>query len=213
MDQLTACQILEIEPDSSREEIMEAYARMVKRYHPEDNPTEFAQIQEAYRVLMKGKRRKHRQEQKTAAEYTAGTGTYMDEHEAAGAYTDQHVNAGTDADEHVDAGAYTDEHMNAGTDADEHEDAGAYTDKHEAAGTDADEYEAAAALFEKRFQEFDYRDELRMEEERRYREEEIARREAAFLEKQREEEEQERREREQSSGLPSIWKIFFGIRP
>lgn len=51
MDQLRAYEILGIEEGSSREEIKAAYARLSKKYHPEEHPDEFQQIHEAYSIL------------------------------------------------------------------------------------------------------------------------------------------------------------------
>lgn len=63
MDQLTACLILDVEPDSSREEIKASYAEMVKQYHPEEHPKEFAEIQEAYQFMLKESRRRRTRRQ------------------------------------------------------------------------------------------------------------------------------------------------------
>lgn len=41
---------LEIEPTGEISEIRAAYARQVKKYHPEDTPEEFEQLQKAYKV-------------------------------------------------------------------------------------------------------------------------------------------------------------------
>lgn len=41
-------ELLGIEPTSDKKEIKKAYARLLKQYHPEENPEEFKQIQEAY---------------------------------------------------------------------------------------------------------------------------------------------------------------------
>ncbi|MGI6094628.1 MAG: DnaJ domain-containing protein [Lachnospiraceae bacterium] len=57
MDQLTAYQILRLEPGSSPEEIKTAYARLSKEFHPEEHPEEFQQIHEAYTTLTRGARR------------------------------------------------------------------------------------------------------------------------------------------------------------
>ena len=40
--------VLGIEPTSDKKEIKKAYARLLKQYHPEENPEEFKQIQAAY---------------------------------------------------------------------------------------------------------------------------------------------------------------------
>ena len=45
---MNAWEILGIEPTSDKKEIKRAYARLLKQYHPEDNPEEFKQIQAAY---------------------------------------------------------------------------------------------------------------------------------------------------------------------
>lgn len=57
MDQLTAFQILGLEPGSSLEEIKEAYATLSKQYHPEEEPEKFQEIHEAYVTLTRRKRR------------------------------------------------------------------------------------------------------------------------------------------------------------
>ncbi len=47
---------LEIEPTGEISEIRAAYARQVKKYHPEDTPEEFEQLQKAYKsALQTGK--------------------------------------------------------------------------------------------------------------------------------------------------------------
>lgn len=58
MDQLTAYRILGLNSDASTEEVKEAYARLSKEYHPEENPEEFQQIHEAYVTLTRGGRRR-----------------------------------------------------------------------------------------------------------------------------------------------------------
>lgn len=40
--------VLGIEPTQDKKEIKKAYARLLKQYHPEENPEEFKQIQTAY---------------------------------------------------------------------------------------------------------------------------------------------------------------------
>lgn len=60
MDKLTAYQILGLHNDASTEEVKEAYARLSKEYHPEENPEEFQQIHEAYVTLTRGARRANR---------------------------------------------------------------------------------------------------------------------------------------------------------
>ena len=57
MDQLTAYNILGLEPGSSPEEIKEAYAALSKQYHPEEEPEKFQEIHEAYVTLIRRKRR------------------------------------------------------------------------------------------------------------------------------------------------------------
>ena len=57
MDQLTAFQILGLEPVSTLEEIKEAYATLSKRYHPEEEPEKFQEIHEAYVTLTRRKKR------------------------------------------------------------------------------------------------------------------------------------------------------------
>lgn len=51
MDQLTAYQILGLKPGASKDEIKAAYASLIKKYHPEENPAEFQQIYDAYQTL------------------------------------------------------------------------------------------------------------------------------------------------------------------
>lgn len=45
-------EVLEIEPTSDKKEIKKAYARLLKQYHPEENPEEFKQIQAAYQQCL-----------------------------------------------------------------------------------------------------------------------------------------------------------------
>ena len=45
-------EVLGIEPTSDKKEIKKAYARLLKQYHPEENPEEFKQIQEAYQQCL-----------------------------------------------------------------------------------------------------------------------------------------------------------------
>lgn len=45
---MNAWEILGIEPTSDKKEIKKAYARLLKQYHPEENPEKFKQIQAAY---------------------------------------------------------------------------------------------------------------------------------------------------------------------
>ena len=51
-----AYEVLGISSDASTEEIKAAYAELSKKYHPEENPEEFQQIHEAYRILIRGNR-------------------------------------------------------------------------------------------------------------------------------------------------------------
>ena len=44
--------VLGIEPTQDKKEIKKAYARILKQYHPEENPEEFKQIQEAYQQCL-----------------------------------------------------------------------------------------------------------------------------------------------------------------
>lgn len=44
--------VLGIEPTSDKKEIKKAYARLLKQYHPEENPEEFKQIQAAYQQCL-----------------------------------------------------------------------------------------------------------------------------------------------------------------
>lgn len=57
MDKLMAYKILGLENNASIEEVKEAYARLSKEYHPEENPEEFQQIHEAYVTLTRRGRR------------------------------------------------------------------------------------------------------------------------------------------------------------
>lgn len=57
MDKLMAYKILGLENNASMEEVKEAYARLSKEYHPEENPEEFQQIHEAYVTLTRRGRR------------------------------------------------------------------------------------------------------------------------------------------------------------
>lgn len=45
---MNAWEILGIEPTRDKKEIKKAYARLLKQYHPEENPEKFKQIQAAY---------------------------------------------------------------------------------------------------------------------------------------------------------------------
>lgn len=49
---MNAWEVLEIEPTSDKKEIKKAYARLLKQYHPEENPEEFKQIQVAYQQCL-----------------------------------------------------------------------------------------------------------------------------------------------------------------
>ena len=60
MDQLTAYKILGLESGASVEEVKEAYAKLSKEYHPEENPEEFQRIHEAYTTLTRRGRRGNR---------------------------------------------------------------------------------------------------------------------------------------------------------
>ena len=44
--------VLEIEPTQDKKEIKKAYARLLKQYHPEENPEEFKHIQAAYQQCL-----------------------------------------------------------------------------------------------------------------------------------------------------------------
>ena len=44
--------ILEIEQTDDADKIKKAFAEMIKKYHPEDNPDEYKKVREAYNVLM-----------------------------------------------------------------------------------------------------------------------------------------------------------------
>ena len=49
---MNAWEVLGIEPTSDKKEIKKAYARLLKQYHPEENPEEFKQIQAAYQQCL-----------------------------------------------------------------------------------------------------------------------------------------------------------------
>ena len=49
---MNAWEILGIEPTKDKKEIKKAYARLLKQYHPEENPEEFKQIQAAYQQCL-----------------------------------------------------------------------------------------------------------------------------------------------------------------
>ena len=57
MDELTAYQILKLEPGASTDEIKEAYSQLSKQFHPEEYPEEFQRIHDAYRTLTRRNRR------------------------------------------------------------------------------------------------------------------------------------------------------------
>lgn len=68
MDKLKACEILGLEPDSTSEQIKEAYAALSKKFHPEEHPEEFQLIHEAYTTLIRGSRRGRRGDKEEHAE-------------------------------------------------------------------------------------------------------------------------------------------------
>ena len=49
---MNAQEILGIEPTSDKKTIKRAYAKLLKQYHPEENPEEFKQIQAAYQQCL-----------------------------------------------------------------------------------------------------------------------------------------------------------------
>ena len=49
---MNAWKVLGIEPTSDKKEIKKAYARLLKQYHPEENPEEFKQIQAAFQQCL-----------------------------------------------------------------------------------------------------------------------------------------------------------------
>lgn len=49
---MNAWKILGIEPTSDKKTIKRAYAKLLKQYHPEENPEEFKQIQAAYQQCL-----------------------------------------------------------------------------------------------------------------------------------------------------------------
>ena len=58
MDKLRAYEILGVQPESSTDDVREAYAVLSKQFHPEEHPEEFRQIHEAYTTLVRGNRRR-----------------------------------------------------------------------------------------------------------------------------------------------------------
>lgn len=56
MNQTTAYKVLGLENHATIDEIKAAYAELSKKYHPEENPEEFQQIHEAYKMLVRGSR-------------------------------------------------------------------------------------------------------------------------------------------------------------
>ena len=49
---MNAWEVLGIDPTSDKKDIKKAYARLLKQYHPEENPEEFKQIQAAYQQCL-----------------------------------------------------------------------------------------------------------------------------------------------------------------
>lgn len=49
---MNAWEILGVKPTSDKKEIKKAYARLLKQYHPEENPEKFKQIQAAYQQCL-----------------------------------------------------------------------------------------------------------------------------------------------------------------
>lgn len=49
---MNAWEILGVKPTSDKKEIKKAYARLLKQYHPEENPEKFKQIQAAYQQYL-----------------------------------------------------------------------------------------------------------------------------------------------------------------
>lgn len=49
---MNAWEILGIEPTSDKKEIKKAYAKLLKQYHPEENPEKFKQVQAAYQQCL-----------------------------------------------------------------------------------------------------------------------------------------------------------------
>lgn len=49
---MNAWEVLGIDPTSDKKEIKKAYARLLKQYHPEENPEEFKQIQAAFQQCL-----------------------------------------------------------------------------------------------------------------------------------------------------------------
>ena len=66
MDELTAYQILHLQPDASGAEIKAAYAELSKQFHPEEHPEEFQRIHEAYSLLARGRRQERRRQPESA---------------------------------------------------------------------------------------------------------------------------------------------------
>lgn len=60
MDELKAYEIFGLQVGCSLEELKTAYTSLLKQYHPEEHPEEFAQIQEAYTVISRALRQQRR---------------------------------------------------------------------------------------------------------------------------------------------------------
>lgn len=61
MDQLTAYKVLGLEPNSTTEEVKEAYAALSKQFHPEESPEQFQKVHEAYVTLTRRRGRRNAQ--------------------------------------------------------------------------------------------------------------------------------------------------------
>lgn len=72
MDQLTAYQILGLQPGADLQAIRDAYAEMSKKYHPEEHPDEFQQIHDAYQTLSRAARRSGRRDRAAEQERQSG---------------------------------------------------------------------------------------------------------------------------------------------
>ena len=51
--------LLNIPPDSDKETVKKAYARLAKFYHPEEHPREFVMLQKAFKEALRKKIRFH----------------------------------------------------------------------------------------------------------------------------------------------------------
>ena len=60
----SAWEILGIEPTENKRVVKKAYAKMLAKYHPEDYPNEFQEIQNAYKSIMDSFNRDYSEKQR-----------------------------------------------------------------------------------------------------------------------------------------------------